>query len=134
MRYNKIKKHGNTELVTSDIFTDHRGSIFSFPVTDSLTEYNLMITKKGDERGYHYHPEFNEYMLVVSGLCEFTEFVTGGDNISTVLEVGNSIRIPAGTPHKFLALEDYSFVSILTKHWDLCNDPIIKVDEDGNEI
>lgn len=134
MRYNKIKENSKTEMVSADIFKDSRGTIFSFPVDDNLTEYNLMVTKKGDERGYHYHPEFNEYMMVVSGRCEYTEFVSDNEDITITLEVGDSIRIPIGTSHKFRALEDYSFVSMLTKHWDKCNDPIVKVNKNGNEI
>lgn len=134
MRYNKIKENSKTEMVSADIFKDSRGTIFSFPIDDNLTEYNLMVTKKGDERGYHYHPEFNEYMMVVSGRCEYTEFVSDNEDITITLEVGDSIRIPIGTSHKFRALEDYSFVSMLTKHWDKCNDPIVKVNKNGNEI
>ena len=132
MRYKKIKDNSKTEIVSADIFEDNRGTIFSFPIDDNLTEYNLMVTKKGDERGYHYHPEFNEYMIVVSGSCEYTEF-SSGEDITVRLEVVNSIRIPIGTSHKFRALEDYSFVSMLTKHWDKCNEPIVKVNKDGNE-
>tara|TARA_R110002074_G_scaffold330469_1_gene500977 strand:+ start:659 stop:1063 length:405 start_codon:yes stop_codon:yes gene_type:complete len=134
MRYNKIKDDSRTEIVSADIFEDSRGTIFSFPIDDNLTEYNLMVTKKGDERGYHYHPEFNEYMMVVSGRCEYTEFVSNDEDITITLKVGDSIRIPINTSHKFRALEDYSFVSMLTKHWDKCNAPIVKVDKDGNEI
>lgn len=134
MRYNNIKENSKTEMVSADIFKDSRGTIFSFPIDDNLTEYNLMVTKKGDERGYHYHPEFNEYMMVVSGRCEYTEFVSDNEDITITLEVGDSIRIPIGTSHKFRALEDYSFVSMLTKHWDKCNDPIVKVNKNGNEI
>jgi quercetin dioxygenase-like cupin family protein len=131
MRYEKIADNSKTEIVNPDVFEDHRGTIFSFPINDNLTEYNLMITKKGDARGYHYHPEFNEYMMVVSGRCEYTEFVKFGEDVTITLEVGDSIRIPLGTSHRFVALEDYSFVSMLTKHWDACEHPIIKVDSDG---
>ena len=127
MRYNKIKDDSKTEIVSADIFEDSRGTIFSFPIDDNLTEYNLMVTKKGDERGYHYHPEFNEFMMVVAGSCEYTEFAHDGEDVTITLRVGDSIRIPLGTSHRFVALEDYSFVSMLTKHWDKCDNPIIKV-------
>ena len=48
MRYRKIKDNSKTEMVSADIFEDDRGTIFSFPIDDNLTEYNLMVTKKGD--------------------------------------------------------------------------------------
>ena len=133
MRYKKIKDNSKTEMVSADIFEDDRGTIFSFPIDDNLTEYNLMVTKKGDERGYHYHPEFNEYMMVVSGSCEYTEF-SSGEDITVRLDVGDSIRIPINTAHTFIALTDFKFVSLLTKRWNDSNPPIVKVDEHGQPV
>ena len=120
-------------ILNSDTFEDHRGTVFSYyDFDEKFVEYNLMITKKGDKRGFHYHPEFTEYMMVVEGTCLFREYA---DEITEItLNVGDSIRIPQGTPHTFIALTDYKFVSMLTKKWIDCNPPIIKVDDSGNKI
>lgn len=92
-----------------------------------------MITKKGDARGYHYHPHFIEYMLIVEGECLFKEYDNG--NVSEIiLKVGDSIKIPIGTAHTFIALTDFKFVSMLTKRWNDSNPPIIKVDKNGKSI
>lgn len=112
---------------------DYRGSVLSFPVHDSLVEYNLLITQQGDQRGFHYHPEFTEYMIVVDGECEFKEFDRDGNNISITLKTGDSICIPAGVAHAFTALTDLKFVSMLTKQWDKCNNPIIRINKHGND-
>ena len=106
---------------------------FSKDTEDAIVEYNLMITKQGDQRGYHFHPHFDEYMLVVDGICEFTEYNKKGNNTVT-LNVGDSIHIPTGTAHTFTALTDFKFVSMLTKRWHDSDPPIIKVDENGNTI
>lgn len=119
--------------MTAEEFTDHRGTILSFYPQEPIVEYNLMITRKGDERGYHYHPHFNEYMIVVEGECMFSEFTETGVK-KTKLNTGDSIRIPIGVPHTFTALTDFKFVSLLTKRWHDSEPPIVKVDENGNEI
>lgn len=115
-------------------FEDHRGAIHSWPLDQSIVEYNLMITRDGTQRGFHYHPHFDEYMLVVEGSCEFTEFADDGNHHRLHLEVGDSIHIPANTSHAFSALGDFKFVSMLTKKWADSNPPIIKVDHDGKPI
>jgi quercetin dioxygenase-like cupin family protein len=122
----------NCHLLEAEIFEDHRGTIRSFYPDENIVEWNLMITKQGDARGYHYHPHFNEYMTVVEGRCMFKEY---SDKIyERVLEVGDSIRIPIGTAHTFIALTDFKFVSLLTKRWHDSDPPIVKVDENGKPI
>ena len=117
-----------TILLDSDIFEDHRGIIYSYYPDEKIVEYNLMITKKGDERGYHYHPEFNEFMMVVDGECIYTEWHDNGED-KIHLKTGMSIKIPIGTAHTFTALTDFKFVSMLTKLWHSSNPPIIKIDK-----
>lgn len=122
----------NCTLLESDVFEDCRGTIRSFYPDENIVEWNLMITKKGNSRGYHYHPHFTEYMTVVDGECLFKEYT---DEIREhILNIGDSIRIPIGTPHAFVALTDFKFVSLLTKRWNNSNPPIIKVDKHGKSI
>jgi len=120
------------KILTADLFEDERGTTRSFYPDEDIVEYNLMITKKGDARGYHYHPHFVEYMIIVDGECLFKEY---SDSIhETVLTEGDSIRIPSGTAHTFIALTDFKFVSMLTKRWHDSDPPIVKVDEYGKPI
>lgn len=124
-----------TKLFPAEIFEDHRGVIRSFPLeSDCIVEYNLMITKQDSYRGFHFHPHFDEFMLVVDGSCEFTEFSEDGDHHRLVLETGDSIHIPANTSHAFRALVDFKFVSMLTQRWRDSDPPIVKVDDDGKPI
>lgn len=123
-----------SSILRPSTYTDHRGVIRSWPLDQPIVEYNLMVTGDGNHRGFHYHPHFDEYMLVVHGTCEFTEFDPLGDHHRVVLEVGDSIRIPANTPHAFRAMGDFKFVSMLTNRWDDSDPPIVKVDDDGKPI
>ena len=120
------------KVLEAELFEDHRGTIRSFYPDENIVEYNLMITKQGDARGYHYHPHFTEYMVIVDGECLFKEYSDTVHEI--VLTTGDSIRIPIGTAHTFIALTDFKFVSMLTKRWHDSMPPIVKVDKDGNEI
>lgn len=123
----------NVTKMNPDIFEDHRGIIRSYFPDENIVEYNLMITNKGDSRGYHYHPHFTEYMVVVDGECLFKEY-SNDKTYETILSVGDSIRIPKNIPHTFVALSDMKFVSLLTERWNDSNPPIIKVDENGQPI
>ena len=120
------------KILEAELFEDNRGTIRSFYPDENIVEYNLMITKKGDARGYHYHPHFVEYMIVVEGTCLFKEY---SDEIHEVeLSTGDSIRIPKNVPHTFLAITDFKFVSMLTHRWHDSNPPIVKIDEHGKEL
>jgi quercetin dioxygenase-like cupin family protein len=120
------------KFLEADLFEDHRGTIRSFYPDENIVEYNLMITKQGDARGYHYHPHFVEYMLIVDGECLFKEY---GDTVyEKTLTVGDSIRIPIGVAHTFIALTDFKFVSMLTQRWNDSNPPIVKIDENSNPL
>jgi quercetin dioxygenase-like cupin family protein len=122
----------NCSVLTPEVFEDHRGIIRSYYPDENIVEWNLMITKKGDSRGYHFHPHFIEYMTIVHGECLFKEYA---DEIyEHVLRVGDSIRIPINTAHTFVALTDFKFVSLLTKRWNDCDPPIVKVDTNGQPI
>lgn len=115
-------------------FTDSRGNIHSWPLDQPVVEFNFMTTKDGNHRGFHFHPHFDEYILVVHGTCEFTEFSEDGKHHRRHLAVGDSIRIPADTSHAFRAIGDFSFVSMLTRRWDDSDPPIVKVDDRGKPI
>lgn len=119
------------EILSGDLFEDHRGKIFSYFPEDKIVEYNLMVTNAGDERGYHYHPHFNEYVMIVQGSVEFTAY-SESKNFTKVFGVGDSFKIPKNVPHTFKALEDLKFVSFLTHRWHDSDPPIVKIDKDGN--
>lgn len=111
------------------VFKDSRGSILSFNPPDPIVEYNLMITNKGESRGYHYHPHFNEYFIIVSGECEFLEFDSHGNHTSYTLTQGDSVLIPKDIPHAFTAITELVFVSMLTRKWTDSTPPIVTISQ-----
>ena len=46
---------------------DGRGGIFTWLPKEPLVEFNMLYFNPGKVRGFHFHPEFIEYLLVVNG-------------------------------------------------------------------
>ena len=52
---------------------DQRGKIFSFLPQQDIKEFVYIETIKGYDRGHHYHPEFDEYIVLTKGKGKFVE-------------------------------------------------------------
>ena len=66
---------------------DGRGGIFTYYPEDPIVEWNLLFTKAGESRGFHYHKEFDEYVLITSG--RGTVRMLGDDQISGTIAFGH---------------------------------------------
>ena len=61
-------------LNTHNSYIDIRGTISTYIPNSPIVEWNLIYSKEKTVRGNHYHPEYDEYMIIVSGLATFTEY------------------------------------------------------------
>ena len=114
-------------LNTYNSYIDIRGTVSTYIPNSPIVEWNLIYSKEKTVRGNHYHPEYDEYMIIVSGLATFTEYNDIG--ITTInTPPGTVLYIPAYTPHSSTAITDYQFISLLTKKWDECDQPIINIE------
>jgi len=124
-------KLGNIEFIQGicnpSTLEDGRGGLFTFlPVDgDKIVEFNFVYYNANKIRGNHYHPEFNEYILIVEGSGAILTKDSDDNTILRHICVGDCMRIPQDTPHAIHALTDLKLVSFLTKNWDDCNHPII---------
>ena len=105
-----------------DTLLDGRGGIFNWVPEYALKEFNFMFYNKGIKRGNHYHPHFDEYMILTSG--EGLS-VSGKDKHTIYMSKGICIYVPKGVSHVFHAITDCSAVSFLSKLWDESDPPII---------
>ncbi len=99
----------------------------------------MILTKAGERRGFHYHEEFDEYILVTGGQGVYfellrrsedgTPIVSNGENKSQfeIVGPGDCMFFPAGVAHTLQALTDMTMVAMLTKPWDDCDKPITPV-------
>ena len=105
---------------------DGRGAIFSFVPKEPIAEWTYQFIKSGKIRGNHCHPEFDEYILLVSGEgMEVEKDTETGEEEFFYMAKGQCIFIPRNTSHVFLAITDCESVSFLTKRWNDCKEPII---------
>ena len=106
-------------------FIDNRGIVTTYIPNKPLVEINIITTKKGVIRGFHSHPEYEEYMIITSGMGIITEHHDDGTTKTLETPVGSVVRIPANVKHSSEALTDYTFINLLTKRWADCMNPIV---------
>ena len=105
---------------------DGRGAIFSYVPDTPILEWTHQFINKGKIRGNHCHPEFDEYILLVSGEgVEVEKNQETGEENYVYLAKGECVYIPRNTYHVFMAITDCESVSFLTKKWDDCDQPIV---------
>ena len=121
---------GMIQVLSPDIndkAIDSRGAIYSYLPNDSLVEFCYIDTKQGAQRGHHYHTEFDEYIMLVQGEGIYLERLPDGSDRKIVLGAGQTVYIPRMTPHTFVPLTDCKSVSMLTKKWNDCVQPITPI-------
>ena len=109
--------------------TDGRGGVFSWVPEDAIVEFNMLYFNPGATRGNHYHPEFNEYVLVVAGEgIMVSKDSEGGEKKIIHMSKGSCVRTPSGVIHTFYAISPVTAIAMLSKKWDDCTPPIVRVD------
>ena len=105
---------------------DGRGGVFSFVPPAPIAEWTHQFIKAGNIRGNHYHPEFDEYILLINGSgVEVEKDRKTGKEHFIAMGKGTCIFVPRNTLHVFMAITDCESVSFLTKAWDACKRPIV---------
>lgn len=121
---------GKIQLLMPDINDkgiDSRGAIYSYVPYDKIVEFVYLNTKSGVTRGHHFHTEFDEYIMLVHGEGLYLEPLEDGTTHKIVMAPGQTVYIPALTPHTFVPLTDCKQVSFLTKCWNDCVTPITPI-------
>lgn len=124
MKIEILKPSCNLETVR-----DGRGGIFTWIPQDKIAEFNMLYFQPGKTRGNHYHPEFNEYFLVVEG--EGVMVTKDSPALSEEMihmSKGMCARTPAGIAHAFYAITPVTAVAMLSKPWDECKRPVVRMD------
>ena len=112
-------------MINKKTITDGRGAILSFIPSTPILEFVYQVTNANASRGYHYHPEFDEYVLFTEGEGVYVETLDDGTDKYITIWPGVCIYIPSGVYHTFYAVTLMKSVSLLTKPWDSCKNPII---------
>ena len=111
---------------------DGRGGIFTWLPKEPLVEFNMLYFNPGKVRGFHFHPEFIEYLLVVNGNGTLVYRDDANDKKTEKfihLSKGICTRTDKNTYHTVYAITEMTIVAMLTKRWYHSNPPIIKVED-----
>ena len=111
---------------------DGRGGIFTWLPEEPIVEFNTLYFKPGKVRGFHFHPHFIEYLLVVdgNGVLITREDPKDPKTESFInLSKGICTRAEKNTYHTVHSITDMTIVAMLTKQWDHSKPPIVKVED-----
>lgn len=124
-----INKLGNIKILQSSCnlstVKDGRGAIFTWIPEENIVEFNMVYFQPNKIRGNHYHAEFTEYFLVVSGTVVMVTKNEKGEEINMHASTGTCFCTPPNTPHAVYAVTPAVCISLLTKCWDNCEQPIV---------
>ena len=105
---------------------DGRGAIFTWLPDIPIVEFNMLYFLPNKIRGNHYHPEFTEYFLIADGsVVMVTKDMETGKEVNMLASKGVCFCTPPNTPHAVHAITQAICISMLTKRWDSCENPII---------
>lgn len=128
---NKEKKYfGDIEILDPicnfSTIIDGRGGIFSWIPDENIKEWSLLYCGANKVRGNHYHPEFTEYCLVISGaIVLVTIDPKTKKQINMLMGQGMCFKTPPNVPHAVYSIEASVYISFITKKWNDCKNPII---------
>ena len=111
---------------------DGRGGIFTWLPKEPIVEFNMLYFNPGKVRGFHFHPHFIEYLLVVDGNGTLVTRTKPNDKKTESfihLSKGMCTRTDTNTYHTVYAITEMTIVAMLTKRWDHSEPPIVKVNE-----
>ena len=111
---------------------DGGGGILTWLPKEPIVEFNMLFFKPGKTRGFHYHPEFIEYLLCVDGNGVLVTRKNKKDpKTEEIISLSKGVctRAEKETYHTVYSITEMTLVAMLTKQWDKSNPPIIQVND-----
>jgi quercetin dioxygenase-like cupin family protein len=92
------------------VFQDHRGEIIDIVEKIDFSYATIISSKKGVERGNHYHKKTIQYTYLLTGKLRALTQMPGGKVESGLLNPGDMITNEPNESHALIALEDSTFL------------------------
>jgi mannose-6-phosphate isomerase-like protein (cupin superfamily) len=111
---------------------DGRGGIFTWIPDEPILEFNMLYFGPGKIRGFHYHPHFNEYLLVVHGNGTLVTRKKINDKKTEEyihLSKGICTKTEKNVYHTVYSITEMTIIAFLTKRWDESKPPIIRIED-----
>lgn len=98
-------------------FVDERGQITRIvdQIKHPIRSVLYITSKKGTERGNHYHKKDYHFVYCLSGKFKYIEKVDGKKSDSVILKPGDLVLTRPFIQHAMVFLEDTVFLAITTE-------------------
>jgi len=97
-------------------FKDPRGSLLGIFQDRKFEEMNYIESKKGTERGNHYHKKIEETFFIIEGKVRvFLKDIKTGLEKEFIAEGGDTFMIRPNTVHTFHVLKDSKWINMLSE-------------------
>lgn len=119
-------------IISKNIFEDNRGKSYTFNFDENIKESNITITKAGSKRGFHYHKNTVEYILVISGEIKLylINLLTSHDKIKNyVLKENEMIKIDPFIFHWSEFDKDTVYINFLNNQFNKKNPDLLTLEE-----
>mgnify|MGYP001330209654 CR=1 FL=1 len=114
-----------------DTIFDNRGGIFTWLPKEPILEFNMLYFKPGKSRGFHYHPHFVEYILVVDGQGTMIVGSKKSADVKKIVHLSKGVctRTEQNVYHTIYAITNMTIIAMLTKRWDDCDPPVVRLEK-----
>lgn len=92
-------------------FEDDRGNLVQL-VHEGYQQYNILFSKKGAERGSHYHKQNDEAFYVIMGTLHLKVMDQEEKEETYIFQTGEMFMIPSFVTHSFSYDEDTFLASM----------------------
>lgn len=129
VRWSHVERHGDPRGVFREIWRESQFPRLTEELTGSTSarfvQANVSGSAAGVLRGLHYHRRQLDQWVVLDGrafvaLADIRPTTHGGDPIVETRELGpdETVTIPAGVAHGFLALTELTLMYLVTNEYD----------------
>ncbi len=121
------QQYESLEDIIIPAFEDERGAISNILSGIDIKHIAIITSKKGSVRGFHYHPEQEQYIFVLEGeMLAYSKALEADKPTHSLLLKKNYLAYcPPNVAHVYKALTDVVFLNITTgTRGDYGNDTI----------
>ncbi len=109
------------------VFSDERGKLVEIVKGDEWKQVNYVISRKGCERGRHYHKKTKEFFYILKGDVEVKiKEINSGKSSQFNAKEGDSFIVKPYEAHTIKILTDTEWIVLLSEEFDEANPDIFE--------
>ena len=141
VRWGRVARHGDTRGAFREVWRQSQFPELTAELTGMrdarFVQANVSTSAAGVLRGLHYHRRQLDHWIVLEGrafvaLVDVRPTANGGRPVTETRELGpdETVTIPSGVAHGFLALTDLTLIYLVTNEYDGTDELGFRWDDD----